>query len=364
MNLTQLNRYWINYQEDNGINSPVRLDEVRYDASSGVEASFDLLEMLEGRYILHLSKAFHLYRDEYVHFILDHEFTHLADFLAYPYPKPSPDDLKERTRREENINTASDRNIFGKYGEINLPEKADGDNPFNSDSGKKLFDYMNTYSEFHACRVSLGNILRLRRNPPGTDVDVDRNIVPAPYRDISIKDMLSVCLRRADLSYRQFSIMMIPQVFVIYFRQMMYLMGYISHFSNAGEMLASSLKIMELESQEKQYLDLLEALKTAGVEEILTIANDIYKDSYLVFVKSYIRNHYKPELYTEEELEQITPDNYEEFVETLANRQGGRIWSGRVSPVFGVNNINRAYDGVDPDTIRQLVRNARPREQR
>ena len=65
---------------------------------------------------------------------------------------------------------------------------------------------------------------------------------------------------------------------------------------------------------------------------------------------------------TEEELEQITPDNYSEFVETLANRQGGRLWSGRVSPVFGVNTVNRAYDGVDPETIRQLVRAARPRE--
>ena len=362
MNLSQLNKYWIRYQANNRFADGTLLDEVRYDAAAGVEASFDLLEMLQGRYILHLSRDFHLYREEYIQFILDHEFTHLYDFLTYPFPKPSMADLTERALREENINTASDRNIFGKYGEINLPEKASGDNPFSSDTGKKLFDYMNTYSEFHACRVSLGHILNIRKHGSRVDVDVEQNIVPAPYRDISIRNMLSVCLRRAHLSYRQFSVMMIPQIFVIFFRQMMYLMGYLSHFGNARDMLSSSLEILGLEGQKEEYFRLFDALKEANHEGILSITNSIYNKSYLVFVKSYIRNHYNPDLYTEEELEQITPDNYSEFVETLANRQGGRLWSGRVSPVFGVNNINRAYDGVDPETIRQLVRAARPRE--
>ena len=359
MNLSQLNKYWLNYQMNNQFTEATMLDGVSYDAASGVEASFDLLEMLQGRYILHLSKEFHLYREEYVQFILDHEFTHLYDFLSYPFSKPSLADLNERALREENINTASDRNIFGRYGEINLPEKTSGDNPFSSDDGKKLFDYMNTYSEFHACRVSLGQVLKTQMHGSRGEVDVEQNIVPAPYRDISIRKILSVCLRRAHLSYRQFSVMMIPQIFVIFFRQMMYLMGYLSHFGSAGDMLSSSLKILGLEAQEEEYFRLFHALMDADHERILLIANEIYKKSYLVFVKSYIRNHYSPDLYTEEELEEITPDNYSEFVETLANRQGGRIWSGRVSPVFGVNNVNRAYDGVDPETIRQLVRAAR-----
>ena len=359
MNLSQLNKYWVRYQVNNNFTESISLDEVRYDAAPGVEASFDLLEMLKGRYILHLSRDFHLYREEYIQFILDHEFTHLHDFLTYPFPKPSLADLKERALREDNINTASDRNIFGRYGEINLPEKSSGDNPFSGDIGKKLFDYMNTYSEFHACRVSLGQVLNIQKHGGRVEVDVERNIVPAPYRDISIQKMLSVCLRRAHLSYRQFSVMMIPQIFVIFFRQMMYLMGYLSHFGNARDMLSSSLKILGLEAQEEEYFRLFDALIDADHEGILSITNDIYKKSYLVFVKSYIRNHYSSDLYTEDELEQITPDNYSEFVETLANRQGGRIWSGRVSPVFGVNNVNRAYDGVDPETIRQLVRAAR-----
>ena len=363
MNLSQLNKYWVRYQVNNKFTDVILLDEVRYDAAPGVEASFDLLEMLQGRYILHLSREFHLYREEYIQFILDHEFTHFHDFLTYPFSKPSMDDLKERALREENINTASDRNIFGNYGEINLPEKPSGDNPFSSDIGKRLFDYMNTYSEFHACKVSLGQVLNVQKHGSGIDVDVEQNIIPAPYRDISIKKMLSVCLRRAHLSYRQFSVMMIPQIFVIFFRQMMYLMGYLSHFANARDMLSSSLKILNLEDREEEYFRLFDALMHADHDGTLSITNSIYKRSYLVFVKSYIRNHYSPDLYTEDELEQITPDNYSEFVETLANRQGGRIWSGRVSPVFGVNNVNRAYDGVDPETIRQLVRAARPRRQ-
>ncbi len=353
MNLSQLNHRWEKYKRKHGLVSQALLEEVRFDAPAGVEASFDLLEMLEGRYILHLSRPFPILRGDYTSFILDHEFTHFADFLTYPYPKPTLGDLKERDLREANINTASDKNIFGTYGEINLPEKPDIANPFEGDIGKKLFDYMNTYSEFHACQVALSGILpdMTRRQP----FDVEKNIVPAPYRDVSVKNMLANCLRRAHAGYKEFRVMMLPQVFVVYFRQMMYLMGYLSHFGNDRAMLESTFDILEIGEQKENYYTLYEALKAKDYGRILEYTNRIYSESYLVFVKTFIKAHYNPNLYTEDELNQITPDNYDEFVETLANREGGRIWSGRVSPVFGVNNVNRAYDGVDPETVRRIV---------
>jgi len=78
-------------------------------------------------------------------------------------------------------------------------------------------------------------------------------------------------------------------------------------------------------------------------------------ESYLLFVKEYVRKHYDPDLYTEEELDAITPDTYHDFLETISNRKGGRIWSGRVSPVYGVHDVNKAYGAVDVETIKEMI---------
>ena len=317
-----VNDLWKEYKKNLGFDSDVEISEILYDAADGVEASFDLMEMLEGKYILHLTRRFPVYREEFVHFLLMHEFTHLYDFLTYSGPKPGIEDLKERDRREENVNTASDKKIFGTYGEINLPEKTSGDNPFEGDAGKRLFDYMNTYSEFHACQT--------------------------------IKQMLGSCLRRAHAAYREFTVLLLPQVFVIYFRQVMYLFGYLSYFDNARDILSKSLDVLQISGKEDYYV-LFEELKNKNIDEILKYSNKIYSDSYVPFVKSFIRSHYDPSLYTEEELDQITPDNYHDFVETITNRKGGRLWSGRVSPVYGVNDVNKAYRPVDPETIRKMI---------
>ena len=347
-----VNDLWKEYKKNLGFDSDVEISEILYDAADGVEASFDLMEMLEGKYILHLTRRFPVYREEFVHFLLMHEFTHLYDFLTYSGPKPGIEDLKERDRREENVNTASDKKIFGTYGEINLPEKTSGDNPFEGDAGKRLFDYMNTYSEFHACQTAFKDIIRQLK--PGTEIDMDKNQVPGPFRDISIKQMLGSCLRKAHAAYREFTVLLLPQVFVIYFRQVMYLFGYLSYFDNARDILSKSLDVLQISGKEDYYV-LFEELKNKNIDEILKYSNKIYSDSYVPFVKSFIRSHYDPSLYTEEELDQITPDNYHDFVETITNRKGGRLWSGRVSPVYGVNDVNKAYRPVDPETIRKMI---------
>ena len=350
--LSQINDLWKEYKKDHHFASEVLISEVRFDAADGVEASFDLMEMLEEEYILHLTRRFPIYSDDFIRFLLRHEFTHLYDFLTYPGPKPGIEDLKKRKALEENVNTAADRNIFGSYGQINLPEKSSGDNPFEGDTGKRLFDYMNTYSEFHACQTAFRDIIKKLR--PGMGIDMDKNQVPGPFRDISIKQMLGSCLRRAHAAYREFTVMLLPQVFVIYFRQIMYLFGYLSFFGNAREILSKSLDVLQISSKEDYYA-LFEELKKKNIDEILRYTNKIYSDSYVPFVKSYIRSHYDPSLYTEEELNQITPDNYHDFVETITNRKGGRLWSGRVSPVYGVNDVNKAYRPVDPETIRKMI---------
>ncbi len=352
--LSQWNAMWCDFKKKNKCDSPILLEEVRYDAPKGVEASFDLLEMLEGRYILHLTKRIHIYRSEFVSFLLSHEFTHLMDFIEYPYDKPSLDDIRRRTIREDNVNTASDRSIFGTFGEIHLPQKMDGENMFESDAGKRLFNYMNTYSEFHACQLALGQSLR---NPSqGMVIDVEKNQVPGPFRDISIRRMLSDCLRRAHMAYQKFAAMLVPQIFVLYFRQIMYLFGYLSYFGNDIRTLEQSFEVLGITGLKSTYLAIYQALKEKDYQKIFEYADVIFHDSYIPFVKDYIRKNYDPGLYTEEELDSITPENYHIFLEMIANRKGGRLWSGRVSPIFGVNDVNRAYRPVDPDQIREMIK--------
>lgn len=351
--LSQFNKMWLEYKKINRIDSDLMIEEVRFDAPEGSEASFDLMEMLEGHSILHVTKRIHLYKGDFVKFILYHEFTHLADFITYPYEKPTLEDLKERSLQEDNVNTASNRSIFGNYGEINLPGKKTEAGLLKEDSGKKLFNYMNTYSEFHSCQVALKAVLH---NPAaGTAIDVNKNQIPSPFKDISIRRMLSDTLRRAHVVYQKFSAMLVPQVFILYFRQVMYLFGYVSFFGNDIKTLKQSFDILGVSDKEEMYLAMYEALKVRDIEKILDYTERLYTDSYLPFVREHIRKHYDSDLYTEEELDEITPDNYHDFLELMANRKGGRLWSGRVSPVYGVHDVNKAYGSVDVETIKKMI---------
>ena len=351
--LLWFNTMWAAYKKRYMIKSDILLDEVKFDAPEGTEACFDLMEMLAGRYILHVTKRIHLYKGDYVEFLLDHEFTHLADFIAYPYEKPTIYYLGERARDEDNVNTAADKNIFGEYGKINLPRKTTRKELLSEDIGKRLFDYMNTYSEFHACQRALGRILP---GPAGRSFfDVEKAVIPAPYKYISVRRMLSDNLRKAHAAYQKFAAMLVPQVFAIYFRYVMYLFGYVSYYGNDIDVLRQTFEVLEVADKEELYLAMYQALKDKDIEKILDCAGRIYQDSYLPFVKEYIRRHYDAGLYSEEELDEITPDNYHDFLETLANRKGGRIWSGRVSPVYGVHDVDKAYGAVDVETIKELI---------
>ena len=351
MNLAQVNKMWISYKKKMQLDSEILFEGLLFDAQPDVEASVDLMEMLEGHFILHVTRKIHLYRGDYIHFLLMHEFTHVADFLNYPFPRPDIQTLKEREERENNINTASRREILSKYGQITFP-KSTG-RIADDDIGKKLFDYMNTYSEFHSCRVALGDLIGDLNG--GTVIDADKNQIPRPYRDISIRAMLSDVLRHAYAAYSRFKVMLLPQVFVIYFRQVLYLFGYVSFFGNAKDMLGQSFKVLGVSDKKEDYFAVYDALIDQRYDDILFYTNKIYSDAYVSFVKSYVREHYDPELYTEEELDRITPENYHDFIELITNRKGGRLWSGRVSPVFGVNDVNKAYRAVDPEEIRRRM---------
>lgn len=81
MNLRQINELWNEYKEKYDLPKDVQISAVQYDAEKYIEGFFNILELLDGKYILHLNPRFHLYSDSYARFILFHEFTHFYDFI-------------------------------------------------------------------------------------------------------------------------------------------------------------------------------------------------------------------------------------------------------------------------------------------
>ena len=320
MNLEQTNALWTKYKETYGLDSPVMIEEVAYDAPDNVEAFFDLIELLQGRVILHLTKRVHLYRPDFVLFIIIHEFTHLYDFLTCPFPV---------TEHE------------------------------------KLFLYMNAYSEYHACRLTLGYLLedisffnrdKERERKPEKTVYVNKNQIPAPFREISVRRLLEEGLFRTRIAYEEFYITTLPNLFVNSFRQLMYLYGYISLFDNDIATLERTLRVLRID--DGNYLMLYDALKKVDVEKILYYARQCYDGGFLLFLRNFIRSNYDPSLYEPEELNGITAENAQEFIDKLNERQAKES-GGVMAADPGTGGVPRIEESPAAAFLRGAVAAAR-----
>ena len=58
MNLTQINLLWEEYKKKYNIDSDAKITAVKYDTDKYVEGCFNLLELMDGEYILHLNPTF------------------------------------------------------------------------------------------------------------------------------------------------------------------------------------------------------------------------------------------------------------------------------------------------------------------
>ena len=275
MTLNQINELWELYKERYEVDSDAMITDVCYDTPENVEGSFDLFELLGGTYILHLSPRFHLYSEDYVRFILFHEFTHFADFI-----------------------------------------KASSDEQFSE--REDLFLFMNSYSEYHACRVALGQSIDSLSHEY---VYLDKIQIPGPFREISIRRLLAENLFRTKYAYIQFFRHLAPNDFVSSFRQLMYLFGYIALFKKTNVQMAEHiLRVIGLKSSEC-YMELFHALNEKDVEGILKYTKDAYNDAFLMYLRNFIRTHYDDSLYDDEDVEALSMDNYKDFLEDLDQRQ-------------------------------------------
>ncbi|MBR0380998.1 MAG: hypothetical protein IJH71_01000 [Eubacterium sp.] len=234
MKVSDINEKWNRYKEYYHMENGIQIDEIRFDAEKGVECSFDITELYADRYVLHLSEDMPLYRGTYQDFVLWHEFTHFYDYLTQPFAY----------------------NVH-----------------------RKIYLYMNSYSEYHAARRSLGKVLEDAF--PRGGIDPEKSIIPAPYRDMSLRDLVSDTLLQAEKAHYYFTQDPRQPVFNVYFRYVMDLMGYASRFENAEDIIRFCLE--DLQDESESLIALYKIMKEKDFFKILGQMDDIYKEAGITF---------------------------------------------------------------------------------
>ncbi|MBQ9157001.1 MAG: hypothetical protein IJ137_09510 [Eubacterium sp.] len=231
MTLTDINKKWNAYKKEYGLDSPIEIEDIRYDAAKGVESSFNITELYSDIYILHLGEKVDLYRSDYIDLILWHEFTHLYDYLTHPY-------------------------------QVKVM--------------RKVYTYMHTYSEYHASRRVMEKVLK---SSYGREFDPEKSVIPMAYKDISMRNLVDDTLHKAAFSLHYYKEHPGQQAFHVYFRYVMYLMGYVSHFQNAEDIIGWCLESLELDKE--LYLTLYHILSEKDFHGILKHMDDIYEEAGL-----------------------------------------------------------------------------------
>ena len=217
MNLTQINLLWEEYKSKYDIDSDAKITAVKYDTDKYVEGCFNLLELMDGEYILHLNPNVHLYSENYVKFILFHEFTHFYDFIHCPYEEKLP-----------------------------------------------MIMWMNAYSEYHACRVTLARFIE---SLTLTSVHMDKAQLPGPYREISIRHLLIESVYRTKIYFDAFFKEYHLSDFAGGFRNLMYLFGYLSLFQNDDKMVDETLTALHI--NDELFHTIYQALKDMDFDKVI-----------------------------------------------------------------------------------------------
>lgn len=270
MNLTQINQLWDEFKKKYDVDTDARIKRVMYDTEENVEGCFNLLELMDGEYILHLNPNMHIYNENYCKFILFHEFTHFYDYIHRPY-----------TEEEK----------------------------------EKLIMWMNAYSEFHACRVTLARFIEMIKI---NTVDVDKIQIPGPYKEISIRQLLMESIYRCQVNFFDFMVSNNLGDYANGLRALMYLMGYVSLFTKDEDMMAFILKGLRLESE--TFMHLYIALKEERFDDILIYYKLIINDATLQYIKEAFRRYYSRDIISDEEIDQVTLENFRDYIRMVNER--------------------------------------------
>ena len=265
MNLTQINRLWDEYKRKYDIELKTEISSVSYDTEEYVEGCFNLLELMDEQYILHLNPRMHVYSENYCKFILFHEFTHFYDYIKRPY-----------------------------------------------EDKESLILWMNAYSEYHACRVTLARFIEMCTL---NTVHLDKIQIPGPYKEISIRHLLMESVFRCKYCFDSFFVDYQLQDYANGLRQLMYLLGYLSLFDNDVLMVEQTLKFLNIYNE--NFCKLYHALKEMEFDDVIHYYKAITEEATLLYLKHAFRRYYSPELLSDDEIEEITLDNYRDYIERL-----------------------------------------------
>ena len=150
-------------------------------------------------------------------------------------------------------------------------------------------------------------------------VHIDKIQIPGPFNEISIRHLLEEGLWRVKVCFEQFLETLEPNDFVMTFRQLMYLLGYISLFENDDVLLEQTLQFAHLDTDD--FFALYHALKEIDYDEILRLTRKIYNSAFLIYLRGFFRRNYDKRILPDDELENITADNCDEYKAILDKRQ-------------------------------------------
>lgn len=272
MTLGQINRLWEEYKSKYDLDMNVKIHEVRYDAEDMVEGFFNLIELFNGEFTLHLNPRMHLYTDNYARFILFHEFTHFYDFLKRPYDDP-----------------------------------------------ESTIIWMNAYSEYHACRVTLARFIEMFNLK---SLHLDKVQIPGPFEEITLRRLLVENVYRSKICIQKFFTAYHIDDFGNGFRQLMYLFGYLSLFEQDKKMVVGCLKAINLDYP--VFYALYDALKDMDFDKVVECYKSIAESAMLIYLRAAFREFYDQEILPDEELNKINTENYKEYIEILDQRLAER----------------------------------------
>ena len=95
----------------------------------------------------------------------------------------------------------------------------------------------------------------------------------------------------------------------------MYLLGYLSLFDNDVLMVEQTLKFLNIYNE--NFCKLYHALKEMEFDDVIHYYKAITEEATLLYLKHAFRRYYSPELLSDDEIEEITLDNYRDYIERL-----------------------------------------------
>ena len=144
---------------------------------------------------------------------------------------------------------------------------------------------------------------------------MDKAQLPGPYREISIRHLLIESVYRTKIYFDAFFKEYHLSDFAGGFRNLMYLFGYLSLFQNDDKMVDETLTALHI--NDELFHTIYQALKDMDFDKVIEMYQAITDKATLTYLKAMFRRYYPPQILSDDDIEEITLDNYRDYAERL-----------------------------------------------